>query len=129
MDSTTDKSSPQQPPLDKLPLTVEETKESLKQPSIYLDSSHNHKIIFDANETTSVCQETGQDVCPLDQPIEQQAEGTDNLEKESKDNISTHDDSHDNEPQPWELVGDRFAPIGIEQVSTSVHVSFDAHYS
>jgi len=59
----------------------------------------------------------------LEQPIEQKAqsehsESTDSPEKESKDDISTHDDSHDNEPQPWELVGDRFAPIGIEQVNT-----------
>lgn len=109
-------------------MTVNETKDSLKQPSIYLDTSQHHKIIFDANETVSDCQKIDQDMCPLDEPIEQRAqselqvqselsEDVDSPEKEEKDDISTSVDAPDDGPQPWELVGDRFAPIRIEQVS------------
>ena len=125
--SVSNKSSPQQPQ-DKLDVTDEESKEQLKQPSIYLDSSQQqHKIIFDANandETMPVEQESKQeDVCLMDEePIEQQAqseysEETATPEKEKAD-ISASSDSSDNKPQPWELVGDRYAPIRIQEVSS-----------
>lgn len=122
--SISNKSSPQQPP----DVTDEESKEQLKRPSIYLDSSQHHKIIFDANVndsgTMSVNQGAKQeDFCPLDEPIEQQAqseysEEVNTPEKEEQADISASSDSGDDKPQPWELVGDRYAPIRIEQVSS-----------
>ena len=116
--SASNKSSPQQSP-DKPDVTAEQSKEPLRQPSIYLDSSQHQKIIFDASETMPVGQE---DVCPMDEPVEQQAqslysEDAATPEEEEKDDVSS--DSNDGKPQPWELVGDRFAPIRIEQVSGS----------
>ena len=110
-------------------LPADGPKDTLKQPSIYLDSSQHHKIIFDANDTQPVEQNAAdQGVCPLDQPIEQQAksEYSDDIgspEKEEIDDISASSDSHDSGPQPWELVGDRFAPIRIEQVSLHFHTT------
>ena len=108
------------------------SKDQLKQPSIYLDTSLHHKIIFDANETVPIEQEADhQDICPLDisEPIEQQAQSlcsqdTGSPEKEEeKDDTSTSSD--DNKPQPWELVGDRYAPIRIEQVSIQLTLMYN----
>ena len=119
--SVSNKSSPQQPP-DKLQLSPEGSKDQLKQPSIYLDTSLHQKIIFDASETIPIDQEDEHgDVCPIDEPIEQQAESVYSQDasspekEEEKDDVS--ESSDDNKPQPWELVGDRYAPIRIEQVS------------
>lgn len=124
MGSVSNKSSPQQPP-DKLQLSPEESKDQLKQPSIYLDTSLHHKIIFDAGETIPIDQEDEPaDVCPVDEPIEQQAQSvysqdTGSPEKEEEKNIDdVSESSDDNKPQPWELVGDWYAPIRIEQVSS-----------
>ena len=119
--SASNKSSPQQAP-DKLQLSPEGSKDQLKQPSIYLDTSLHHKIIFDASEIVPVDQEEHTDVCPLDEPIEQQAqsvysEDTSSPEKEEEKDYAS-ESSDDNKPQPWELVGDRYAPIRIEQVSS-----------
>jgi len=117
LSSVSNKSSPQQSPEK---FTPEQSKYQLKQPSIYLDSSmDHHKIIFDANKTMTLDQEGGQDVCPLDEPIEQQAESVSSHgspEKEEEKEEDTSVSSDDNKPQPWELVGDRYAPIRIEQV-------------
>ena len=106
-------------------MTNEESKEQLKQPSIYLDSSQYHKIIFDADvndiETMPADQGANQeDVCPLDEPIEQQvqSEYSEDVDNPEKADTSASSDSSDNKPQPWELVGDRYAPIRIEQVSS-----------
>ena len=122
--SASNKSSPQQRP-DKLQLSPEGSKDQLKQPSIYLDTSLHHKIIFDASEIKPIDQEQvdQQDVCPLDESVEQQAQSVspDTIgspeKEEEKDDMSTSSSSDDNKPQPWELVGDRYAPIRIEHVS------------
>lgn len=124
---TSDKSSPRQLPPDTLELTAEDDKNQLKQPSIYLDSSQHHKIIFDASETV-VVEADQYDVCPLEERVEQQAqsEEADSPEREKKDDSSIREKTDESstssdlsdKPQPWELVGDRYAPIRIEQVST-----------